>query len=70
MALIAAASINIDATIFITFALAFAFFGGMFALMFYGARAAVRRICMNNDVTQSEHRRRRGHHGAFNRRHA
>ncbi len=50
MALIAALSINIDATIFIALALAFLFFGGIFALMFYGARAAVRRICGNADV--------------------
>ncbi len=53
MALIAAASINIDAVIALTITLAVVFFGGIFALMFYGARAIVRRICGNVDIDVS-----------------
>lgn len=71
MALIAAATINIDFAIFIAFALAFLFFGGIFALMFYGARAWVRRVCGNDDIDRdAPHVRTHIHRGYSNRRHA
>jgi len=40
------------------------------ALIWWGARAWVRRVCMNDDIKQSALHKRRGYHGAFNRHHA
>ena len=70
MALIAAASINIDVAMFFGF---LALFGILAALAYLCklARDAVRRVCMNDDtISQADYRKRRGYHGAFNRRHA
>ena len=59
----------------IIFAVAISFWlwvAGVLALIGYGARVWVRRVCGNDDVdtAQSDLRKRRGYHGAFNRRHA
>ena len=57
----------------IIFAVAISFWlwvAGVLALIAYGARIWVRRICMNDDIEQTDLRKRRGYHGAFNRRHA
>lgn len=69
MTLFAAASINIDFAMFVGFLMVGVF---VLALVYLCklARAAVRRVCMNDDITQSEIHKRRGYHGAFNRRHA
>lgn len=69
MALIAAASIDIDFSLFLAFLTLFIFLAAL-AYLCRLARGAVRRVCMNDDIQQIEHRKRRGYHGAFNRRHA
>jgi hypothetical protein len=61
----------IDIIIFIVCVSFFIWLFGMIGLMVWGVRALVRRLAENNDtVTQSKHHKRRGYHGAFNRRHA
>jgi hypothetical protein len=59
MALIATASINIDATIFLAFLIAFTPIVILFGLMFYGARAFVRRVCGNDIESACDGRPRR-----------
>lgn len=69
MTLLAAASINIDWAMFLAFVLIFLLIAALIYLCKL-ARDAVRGVCMNDDIKRSEHRKRRGYHGAFNRRHA
>lgn len=43
---------------------------GILGLIFWGTRALVRRLAGNDIIEQAELRKRRGFHGALNRRHA
>lgn len=60
----------IDLIIFIVCVSFFVWLFGMLGLMIWGVRALVRRLAGNDTIERAEPRKRRGHHGAFNRRHA